>query len=110
MKAVEPTVDRRRRSAFWPVAITLALLVLYPVSFGPACWVDARIATWRNTQLAAGRGTVISVIYGPVISVSFSTPSGRKAMTRFVQFGLRDGDIFYLPLEDHSQLVFYPRL
>ncbi|MGQ0634866.1 MAG: hypothetical protein ACT4QC_09670 [Planctomycetaceae bacterium] len=35
--------ERRRSFGFWAAGVLVAGGVLYPLSFGPACWVESRL-------------------------------------------------------------------
>lgn len=43
--------------AFWSVVALLVLLVVYPLSFGPACWIASRV----------GEVWFISTVYQPLM-------------------------------------------
>jgi hypothetical protein len=30
-------------AGFWGTAVVVAILILYPLSFGPACWISSRL-------------------------------------------------------------------
>ena len=59
--------DRRHPSAaFWITVALIAVLVGYPLSFGPACWIASR------------SGTAVSVVnsaYQPILRLAFGGPS-----------------------------------
>jgi len=49
-------IDSRRKQGVlsWTIAIMIAMLVAYPLSFGPACWVCSRVPegtlVWETTD------------------------------------------------------------
>jgi hypothetical protein len=48
------TPDRTKPGlAFYATIILLVVLVLYPLSFGPACWISSRTTLGRETIKAA---------------------------------------------------------
>ena len=63
------------------------LLLLYPVSFGPACWISSR---------AQPSGEVVSAVYRPVIRAwREASPEVRDPVTRCVVWGVPGGRINY---------------
>jgi len=65
----------------------IVLLLLYPVSFGPACWISSR---------AQPSGEVVSAVYRPVISSwRGASPEVRDPVTKFVIWGIPGGRINY---------------
>jgi hypothetical protein len=48
--------------AFWATVVPVVVLVLYPLSFGPACWINCR-SDW------IGSGT-LSRLYRPTIRLA----------------------------------------
>jgi hypothetical protein len=53
------TSDRKKPGvAFWATVVVVAVLVGYPLSFGPACWISSRV----NPS-----GKIVSVIYLPIL-------------------------------------------
>jgi len=54
------------RSGWGYVVIAIvAITLLYPLSFGPACWISQR---------TGGDGTVVSVVYQPVLQIAWRCP------------------------------------
>jgi hypothetical protein len=52
-------IDRKKPGlAFWASAVLVAVLVGYPLSFGPACWVTS----WTDCGASA-----IPIIYKPIV-------------------------------------------
>jgi len=63
---ISPTRKRRRPFIFWAAVVIVSGGVLYPLSFGPACWLDSR----RNAE--ADSTTVsrtLRIFYRPIIEV-----------------------------------------
>src|SRR5262245_2006101 len=52
--------------AFWATVVVVAMLVGYPLSFGPACWI-----AWRASHSAP----VIATIYSPLVRAGFRGPA-----------------------------------
>jgi hypothetical protein len=50
--------NKKPGAAFWATVVVIALLVMYPLSFGPACWISSR------TNTAA---SVIPIVYRPIV-------------------------------------------
>jgi hypothetical protein len=51
--------------AFWAAVVVVAALVLYPLSFGPACWISSRL------NLGA---KLVPIIYRPVLRITYPDP------------------------------------
>jgi hypothetical protein len=67
--------------AFWSTVVLSAVLVGYPLSFGPACWLFQRDLFSRTALLAA---------YRPLYSV-IKTCSLEMTATRYAELGVPDG-------------------
>ncbi len=52
--------------AFWATVAVVAVLVAYPLSFGPACWI-----AWRASRAVP----VIAMIYSPLVRTGFRGPA-----------------------------------
>lgn len=66
----EPDVNPKKRSRReWSVWIILAVVILYPLSFGPAFWIASRFADPPPAFM------VLSTIYRPVIIASIECPA-----------------------------------
>ncbi len=51
--------DRKKPGvAFWTTVVVVGLLVGYPLSFGPACWVSSYLDD---------SGDIVSLIYRPIV-------------------------------------------
>jgi len=72
--------------AIWATVVVVVLLVAYPVSFGPACWITSR----------ADGNRLIPKIYWPVAWIgTHSTLSG--AIVWYAQLGMPKDGYVYLP-------------
>ncbi len=47
--------------AFWATVAVVVVLLVYPLSFGPACWISSRAPQWDIPW------TVTNFIYSPVL-------------------------------------------
>jgi hypothetical protein len=64
------TCDRKHPSAaFWISVALVAVLVGYPLSFGPACWIASRSENWK-----------ISTFYWPIQTYVPYCPGGGAAV------------------------------
>jgi hypothetical protein len=52
------TDGRKPGVAFWATVALVVVLVVYPLSFGPACWINGRTGVGTNA---------ISIVYRPII-------------------------------------------
>jgi hypothetical protein len=74
-------VMNRPGAGFWATVIVVILLA-YPVSFGPACWINER----------AGMGaTAISVAYRPIIWGAERDPRAQRAALWYASLGVTSG-------------------
>jgi hypothetical protein len=51
--------------AFWATVVLVAIFVVYPLSFVPACWISSRVQP---------SGRAVSAIYRPVIHIWCECP------------------------------------
>lgn len=58
--------EHRPSPRVWGFA-TLALLLVYPLSFGPACWLKSRLGT--------GQSQTLNLVYAPVLWIHRRAPS-----------------------------------
>lgn len=58
-------INRRERWAKW-TAITVVVILVYPLSFGPACWIASRTG--------GGHAPVVSAVYRPLIWMWIKSP------------------------------------
>jgi hypothetical protein len=66
MSEKPPKKRRERPFAFWIGVVILAGGVLYPLSFGPACWLDSR----RNSNaISTTSSRLFSTVYRPIVDV-----------------------------------------
>jgi hypothetical protein len=86
------TSDRKKPSvAFW--ATVVVVLVLYPLSFGPACWATAQPGPVVNPP----HGWMF--IYLPLSLYIREKKPENCALARWVRLGLRRGHCVALPFE-----------
>ena len=76
---------------FWAIA-ALAITLLYPLSFGPACWASQR---------AEGKGTLISAVYQPMLQLAHRGPDVLSSpVLRYAQWGMQPG--YYSILSENA--------
>jgi hypothetical protein len=69
------TSDRKHPSAaFWITVALVVVLVGYPVSFGPACWIAER--NWTYVPIAI-------CVYGPLVQIAYNGPVWVKGPLRW---------------------------
>src|SRR5262245_30432166 len=74
--------DRRKPSwVVWTTIASVCLLVLYPLSFGPACWITSR----------TGGNDAIPTIYGPFLFVMAKAFPSKEYVLRVTRSGQRRG-------------------
>jgi len=76
--------NRRERWAKWTaVGMVVTILVGYPLSFGPACWISSRMQP---------SGNVVSAIYWPFFLSMWQGPDiTQEALQKYVHFGMPYG-------------------
>jgi hypothetical protein len=92
--------DRKKPGAvFWATMVVVAGLVMYPLSFVPACWVSSRVQP---------SGTCLSAVYRPIILAwRNSPPTTEDVVTRSILFGIRGYRIEYRA-NDRGGILFPP--
>ena len=83
--------------AFWAsVVVVVTMLVVYPLGFGPACWISSR---------AQPSGEAVSIAYYPVIRLWRILPEPlKRVVTMYVVLGLPDGTTV---TTDHRGIQFF---
>jgi len=75
------TSDRKKSSAgFWLTVALVAVLVGYPLSFGPACWIRARLGN-------APKWEVTDSIFRPVLMAWFHGGTPGKMIKWYANVG-----------------------
>jgi hypothetical protein len=73
--------------AFWATVVVVVVLVLYPLSFVPACWVSSRVQP---------NGVYVSAVYRPIIVAWHNSPPYvQVVVTRSILFGIRGSSLGY---------------
>jgi hypothetical protein len=44
-------VSKKPGVAFWATVVVVVVLVAYPLSFGPACWITSRLNRWMMPKI-----------------------------------------------------------
>jgi hypothetical protein len=83
--------DRKKPGvAFWATVLMVAVLVGYPLSFGPACW----IATRTHTDDAK----LFAVVYGPMWwAIRREVPVAGDIFGMYAIIGMRPGSSLQIP-------------
>jgi hypothetical protein len=101
----DPYVTSSRKKpgvAFWATVVVVVVLVLlaYPLSFGPACWIVARPGTSEQDF-----GPVLRTIYWPLGRIIYRrTPIASPALVWYVKLGLTEGCFVHVPGNSDGQL------
>src|SRR5262245_14026922 len=66
--------------AFWATVVVVAVLVAYPLSFGPACWISSRTPTGRKA---------VNAIYQPFMRLWWrgAEPARRDPLVWYARVG-----------------------
>lgn len=90
------TRTRRRRIAL-TIAVLLFLAVMYPLSFGPACWIMARCPPTAPRVLSFA----FHAAYGPVAEhVALSRGTMRKVANDWIALGLPADTTLWSDIDD----------
>ena len=77
------TSDRKKPTAgFWITVALVAVLLGYPLSFGPACWISSRSGTGVS---------VVNSAYQPMLGLAFDGPGVIQRGTLWYGQLLADG-------------------
>ena len=100
--------DRKKPGvAFWATVVVVVVLVAYPLSFGPACWISSR----------TGRGApMVSAAYQPIFQIwwtdcQFGSPPHRSGRPWWCPHGLGRAVAWYAnALSDEKWCIYsYPK-
>lgn len=72
-------VRRKHGAAFW-VIVAMIMILLYPIGFGPACWISER---------TEDDGKILSFVYSPVIRLIFMNRTFGDLAQKYMKCGLR---------------------
>jgi hypothetical protein len=82
------TTDRMKPGvAFWVTVGLVVVLVGYPLSFGPACWISERTATIPRRRMGS---KAISITYQPMLYLWMRTKYPGRAVSWYALVGTRD--------------------
>jgi hypothetical protein len=87
--------------AFWTTVAVVVVLVVYPLSFGPACWLDSRLESER-TQRA------LQAVYWPIGALAVKSELAERAIRWYGELGMADGSvevIFASPGEARAPVI-----
>ena len=77
-----PMTDRKKPGvAFWATVVAVVVLMLYPLSFGPACWICVRLASCSGCR-AIGR------LYKPLLWIGMETTWGLEPVDWYMSVGV----------------------
>src|ERR1700693_5218805 len=97
------TPDRKHPSAaFWLTVALVAVLVGYPLSFGPACWLTSQSADGDYTSRDCAWGMIA---YWPLGRIALSTSPVGTAMKWWMSIGLRRGNAALVPTSMKPDLL-----
>jgi hypothetical protein len=77
--------------AFWATVVVVVVLA-YPLSFGPACWVANRTDLFKDDDLP--------VIYRPIGWLCFRSPSVERVLFGYARVGMTGTKAVNIPVED----------
>lgn len=86
-------INRRERWAKRIAAVMVAMIVVgYPLSFGPACWIMSRTAD-----------QMLPTMYMPIgYLISYSPPWASDALSAYATAGMPPGAHIYVPTDNDS--------
>jgi hypothetical protein len=75
--------ERPASAGFWTTIFVAAALFVYPLSFGPACWITSHAETGE---------TMLSEIYKPILWIRWNGPEAiSEAIDFYSHIGARQG-------------------
>ena len=75
------TDPKKPGMAFWATVVVVVVLVAYPLSFGPACWILTHVELWPDTRNA------IEAPYAPLFRIRTGGPEWvRPPLDWYVSF------------------------
>ncbi|MDB5336944.1 MAG: hypothetical protein JWN70_2563 [Planctomycetaceae bacterium] len=85
---------RRQTFRAWVPIALMAILLFYPLSFGPACWMASRPGPNRDYE---SKMRLLNGIYAPVYwTHHYSPPVVQEQIENFANLGVENGAIdFY---------------
>lgn len=84
-----PKIKRRRPFVFWVILMIVTWGTLYPLSFGPACWLDSRRKPEANAVTAS---KWLNTFYHPIIKLIHGLDnSGGDAILRYAELFAAEG-------------------
>jgi hypothetical protein len=82
--------DRKKPGvAFWATVVLVMLLVAYPLSFGPACWIANRTDLFDDDDLPA--------IYRPIGWLCYHSLVTEKVMFAYARLGMTGAKSVNIP-------------
>jgi hypothetical protein len=91
--------DRKKPGvAFWATVVVVALLVAYPLSFGPACWIASRSEDWKIPRFYWPIQTYVPYCPGGAAAIAWYGKLFVPADSRgvLVPFHDRDGQLAWV--------------
>jgi hypothetical protein len=80
--------NRRERWAKWTLSLVAGLPVFYLLSFGPACWLAARLPLFNARPIPL---SFVATVYSPLVSLT-EEPQGIAAPACWYVSAFPDGD------------------
>ena len=108
------TSSKKPGVAFWAAVVVVVVLVVYPLSFGPACWITSRTDRYLGIQNANRAASAISVFYRPLTWAMtpdrhspFLPPKPETMINRaakwYARIGARD-DHYWVPTYEMGEI------
>jgi len=98
-------VNRRERWAIWTAVGLVVVLLAYPLSFGPACWLNSQPVTTKKLR----RAPLAMIIYLPLGRFASSNTVIGHAVRWWAAYGLEPGQTTPIPgsLSDLGELSYF---
>jgi hypothetical protein len=77
--------------AFWATVVLTVLLVVYPLSFGPACWIASRSRPTAKLTIGGNRIRMIGIVYWPILTLAWHTEMSWDAVLWYSMVGAERG-------------------
>jgi hypothetical protein len=84
--------DRKKPGlTFWATAVSV-MLMAYPLSFGPVCWLGTHADLFEDDDLP--------VIYRPIGWLCYHSEVVEKGMFAYARLGMKRNKSLNIPIED----------
>jgi hypothetical protein len=82
--------DRKKSGAVFWCTVAVFTFLAYPLSFGPACWINERTEQQRGLGYTIGKGhDIIMTVYRPILHWAGQHSPGSRLVHWYANVGTR---------------------